>query len=242
MELSAIVKEYNVPLTRSERNLVSQLDTGASATSEDRYKQQMKELASAREIAKQLPDRQTSERQSKMARAAMLKERLKMLRQMIPFLSPSAAKSLKAEMQQIAAQVASLGGGGSGGTGSVVAATAETPSAESSESGNKVESPQDTAAQSDGTPQGADEAQQEQPASSGGSAQGHTQKSSADTTDDRQLNETVEELKSLYKAVMAALKRKQQAGRGGGQQADLSPTLRAYAATPDSTESIAVKA
>jgi hypothetical protein len=241
MELSVIVKEYNVPLTRTEGNLVSQLGTGASALSEDRYKQQMKGLAAAREVVKQLPNRQTSERQSKMARAAMLKERLKILRQMIPFLSPSAAKSLKAEMQQIAAQIAALGGGSGGGSGGSMKAT-EMPAEESFETGSEAKTPQDAAVQPTETAREAGEAGRERPEASDGTAQGHTSKSSNSATDDRQLKEAVEELKSLYKAVMAALKRKQQAGRGGGHQADSSPALRIYAANTDSTSGIALKA
>jgi hypothetical protein len=58
---------------------------------------------------------------------------------------------------------------------------------------------------------------------------------------DRQLKETVEELKNLYKAVLAAVKRKQQSGRGSGHHSGQTSHLRVYAVIPDSASSVAVK-
>ncbi|GFE61035.1 hypothetical protein [Geobacter sp. AOG2] len=235
MDLSTVAHDYNVPLTRPERDLISRLDANASSGSEDRYERQMKDLATARGLAKQLPDRQTSERQNKLEKAAILKERLRTLRQMIPFLSPSAAKSLKAEMQQIAAQIASLTGGSGGGSGGG-SVTAETSTPESAQTGNAAAPPQEATTQTDVAAKETDGGPQEQqPASSDGDDQRSAPTSTTHSVEDRQLKEAVEELRGLYKAVMAALKRKQQAGHGAGLE------LRVYVAMPETTGSVGVK-
>lgn len=239
MELSAITKEYNVPLTRSERNLVSQLPTDLSATSDDRYTQQMKTLADARELVAQLPDKQASERQRRAEKAAILKERLKILRQMIPFLSPTAAKSLKSEMKQIAAQIASLGGGGGAGGGAAVP-TAEADAA-TSESGGETASKVDAVPSSDAEPVD-NEAQQKEQAASDNTLQQPGVKNADDNSQDRQLKETVEELKAMYRAVLAALKRKQQqAVQVGEQYGGHTSTLHAYTSMPESANSVEIK-
>ena len=239
MELSAITKEYDVPLTRSERNLVSQLPTGTSSVSEDRYKQLMKTLADDRVAVAQLPDRQMSERQRRSEKAAMLKERLKMLRQMMPFLSASAAKSLKSEMKQIAAQIASLSGGSSAGAGSTTPTpeSAVAPPESAGEAAPKVDAvpSSETAEVDDGTPQ-------KKQAVSDNTLQRFGLKNADDNSEDRQLKEVVEELKNLYKAVLEALKRKQQAGQGGEQFAKHAPRLQPYAAMMESTSRVTVKA
>lgn len=236
MELSAITKEYNVPLTRSERNLLLQLPASTSALSEDRYTQQLKALAEARTVVTQLPDRQTSERQRRMEKAAMLKERLKILRQMIPFLSPSGAKSLKTEMKQIAAQIASLGGGSGSAT-----PTTETAAAEVPESKGETESKEDTAPSRE-TEQVDDGDQQKQQTSSDGTVHRLGPSSTDGTSEDRRLQEAVEELKSLYKTVSEALKRKQQTGYGGEPSAKHAPHLQVYSAMPDNMNNVAIKA
>lgn len=237
MELSAIVKEYNVPLTRSERNLVAQLPAGMSDLSGDEYEQRMKNLAAARDVLAQMPDRQTTERQRRMEKAGMLKDRLKILRQTIPFLSPSAAKSLKTEMKQIAAQLASLDAESGGGYGNAMPEPVVT-SAEMPKPGNDAGTVQ-SSAQPDVADQG-DDGSQQQDDSSERVLPGIGVKSGVGNAQDRQLKESVEELKNLYKLVLAALKRKQQSGRGSGQQSALSPHLRVYAAIPDSAATVAV--
>lgn len=228
MELSAVVKEYNLPLTRGESNLVDHLSGGAS----EQVEQRMKALAEARDVLKQLPDRRTAERRSRLEKAAMLKERLKMLKQMLPFLSPSAAKSLKSEMKQIAGQIASLNGG-SGGAGGGEAVTMEAPAAGTAESAQGAETEQ-SAEPSPATDQGDGKSQQERNASSNVELPGEGVKKDAE--EERKLREAVEELKSLFKTVLEALKRKQKSGqvlRGD------SP-LRAYVELPDSSGSVAV--
>lgn len=219
MEWSAIAKGNNLSLTRSERNLIANLDAGASALSEEKYKARMKSLADARQTLKQMPSRKDSDRQQRLEKAAMLKERLKMLRKMIPFISASAAKSILAEMKQIAAQLAALGFGGVG-TGNNMAAP-EAVSTEAEESGEQSEDEQD-AAESDGSNSG-EKGQQAYSAV----LQGLGLKSIGINSGDRQLKETVEELKDLYKAVLAELKRKQLAERRN-RATRLPPHLQAY--------------
>ena len=236
MELTAIVKEYNVPLTRTEESLLSRLGTDVSSRSQDRYEQQMKDLAAARTVVRQLPDRQTLERQSRLERAGILKERLKMLRQMIPFLSPSATKSVMAEMKQIAAQIASLGAG----SGSVVVTATDMASPETAASakdsggtrGNTQEAaqPAGTGQRSGGT------TQQMSPALSGKPPE--TGNDSA--AEERRLKEAVEDVKTLFKSVLAALKRKR-SGRDGNRPQQPSPRLQVYAAMPEGAGRVAVK-
>lgn len=229
MEMSVIVKEYNVPLTRAENNLVGHLSGAASDVTEQR----MKALAAARDVLKQLPDRQSSERSRRMEKAAMLKERLKMLKQMLPFLSPSAAKSLKSEMKQIAGQIASLSGGSGGGGGSAIV-TMDAPAAGTAKPAQGAETEQSA----EPTPEadlGDGKSQQERNASSNVELPGQgVKKDALATEEERKLRETVAELKALFKTVLEALKRKQKSGgalRGG------SP-FRAYVTLPDSSGTV----
>lgn len=223
MNWSAIAKESNLPLTRSERSLIANLDAGASALSEEQYKARMKNLADARQVLKQMPNRKDSERQHRLEKAAMLKERLKMLRRMIPFISASAAKSIRAEMKQIAAQLAALGFG-SVGTGSDVAAP-EAVTAETEESRDQGEDEQNLAESDD--PDSRHEGTEQKQQAFSAVLQGLGLKSSGISSEDRQLKETIEELKDLYKAVLTELKRKQLAERRN-RPTQLPPHLQAY--------------
>lgn len=231
MELLAIVKQYNLSLTRSEKSLVDRL----SGRTSEQTEQRMKALAEARDVLKQLPDRRSSERSRRMEKAAMLKERLKMLKQMLPFLSPSAAKALKSEMKQIAGQIASLSGG-SGGGGGGEAVVMDAPAAGTAKPAQRAETEQ-SAESSPETDQGDGEIQQERTASSNEELPGQGVKQDAVATEEeRRLREAVVELKSLFKTVLEALKRKHKSGqvlRGD------SP-LRAYVELPDSSGSVAV--
>jgi hypothetical protein len=225
MELLAIVKDYNLSLSRSEKSLVDLLPGSTSEQTEQR----MKMLAEARDVLKQLPDRQTSERRSRMEKAAMLKERLKMLKQMLPFLSPSAAKSLKSEMKQIAGQIATLSGGSGGGSGGTTFTTGISV-------GGTVESAQQESEVSAGTDREED-SQQESAALSDSGEPGQDVKSDAGgATEERQLKEAVAELKTLFKTLLEALKRKQ---KTGGILRD-DAALRAYVNLPDSGGNVAV--
>jgi hypothetical protein len=240
MDLSAIINEYNLPLTRSESNLVAQLSTtGTSAVSNDLYKRRMKALAAARNASKQLPDRQTLERQDKMDKAGLLSQRLKMLRQMIPFMSPSAVRSLTAEMKQIAAQLASLGNASGGGNGGVVSSLPAAAVGETPGSGSNVESVAETV-QVNGLSNDNGGTRQENRASSDSALQVDGVKSGDSSAEDRQLKEAVEELKNQYRAVLAALKRKLQSG--SGQLSGHMSHLRVYAGMPDGTGSVTIKA
>lgn len=236
MELSAIVKEYNIPLTRSESRLVALLPSGPSAESPERYDQRMKALAVARDVLKQLPDKQTSERRSRMEKAAMLKERLKMLRQMIPFLSPSAAKSLKSEMKQIAARIASLSGGGGGSA----AVTLDAPAAGTAESAQNAGTARNAGPSSE-TDQGDSKNQQKGHALPGAELSGQEVKNDdGANAEERALKETVAELKTLFKTVLEALKRKQQARRASGQLPGNASSLRVYVAMSEQSRRVAI--
>lgn len=228
MEMSVIVKEYNVPLTRAENNLVGHLSGAASDVTEQR----MKTLAAARDVLKQLPDRQSSERSRRMEKAAMLKERLKMLKQMLPFLSPSAAKSLKSEMKQIAGQIASLSGGSGGGSGSTTVAM-DAPAAGTAKPAQGAGTER-SAEPSQETDQGDGKSQQDRNAFSNVEMPGQEVKK--DAAEERALKEAVAELKALFKTVLEALKRKQRIGGAlcGGSK------LLAYVALPDSGGNVAV--
>lgn len=240
MELSTIAQQQELPLTRAERALLAAASTSLSSVSGERYEEQMKALTDARELLKQLPDKKSAERQDKSEKARMLKERLRMLKQMIPFMSPAAAKSLKVELKQIASQLASLGAGSPGGSGSLTTAAVAVTGTE--QAAMPVES-----ADADG------EAVADEAASEGGTtpqeptaaapdrsnASGHT----TENGQDRQLQETLEELKQLYRSVRNMVQRKlQQAGDRGEPAPELPPQLQAYMALPESGVGVTVKA
>lgn len=234
MELSAVVKEYNLSLTRSESKLVDRMSGGIPEQTEQR----LKALAEARDVLKQLPDRQTSERRSRMEKVAMLKERLKMLRQMLPFLSPSAAKSLKSEMKQIAGQIASLNAG-SGGGGDSATVALDAPVSGTPESARGAETERERGASSE-TDQSDVKKQQGRYAPFGDVLPEQEGKNDAGANaEERTLKEALAELKTLFNAVLQALKRRQQAGRAARNLTSASP-LRVYAAMPDSGGSVAI--
>jgi hypothetical protein len=238
MELSAIINERNLPLTRHESDLVTRLSSGISAASGELYDQRMKTLAAAREVLEQLPDRKTMARQDSMEKAGMLKERLKLLHQLLQFMSPASVKSLKAEMKQIASQLSSLSDETVGGNAGAIFAAAATVD-ELPKPGSNAETAPGAAEVNEAGPENGGTPQEH--VLSGSAAQSDGSKSGNGTAEDRQLKETVEELKSLYRAVLAAMKRKQQSGRGSGQLSGHAAHLRVYADVPDSEGSVAIK-
>ena len=258
MELTALLKQYNLPLTSNERALVNGLKSNSSSRPDEYYEQQLKRLADAREALKRLPDKKTSDRQKKSEKIKMLKERLKMLKQMIPFMSPSAAKSLKAELKQIAAQIASLkDDGGSGGAqfssgsdsaaGSTVAATAaagtsaeaDTAAAEASAVSEAAET---TLASSDAEGvEAAEEAgasKDTETTNAATSYQEQANQSKAESAANRAEKEELEKLKQLYQAVKNMLERKLQRPDDPGTQAALQ--IQAYQAASEILSSSAV--
>jgi len=166
---------------------------------------QMKDLIASRDLVKQLPDKKTTERQARLEKAQMLRERLRLLKQMLAFLNPRSTKSLAAEIKQIAAQLATLGDGG-GGLSSAVdggTATPEQGGGQDSSSGQNASAAAPPAAagrQSAGdittTPA--------TPAVSGATP------NQAGKSEDRQLKDSVEEARILLRSVVEALKRKRQ--------------------------------
>jgi excinuclease UvrABC ATPase subunit len=247
MELSSLFTKYNVPLSKAERALFSDLKSGGTSRSDEYYEQQIKRLAETREALKQLPDKKRSDRQSRSEKAKMLKERLKMLKQMIPFMSASAAKSLKSELKQIAAQIASLSdsngsGGLSSGSGPEAAATssatvnATTDSATQAEAATAevateaaVES-SDTEQQSekDGEPA---EAKDKDATATENSALEQANQSKSESAADRAEKEELEKLKQLYQAVKNMLERKLQKPDDPATQAALQ--MQAYQAAAE---------
>ncbi|MDD2272890.1 MAG: hypothetical protein PHP95_06310 [Desulfuromonadaceae bacterium] len=245
MELSSILKQYNVPFTKAERDLANVLKSADTSRTDEYYEQQMKRLADARATLKSFPDKKTSDRQNKTEKASMLKERLKMLKQMIPFMSPSALKNLKAELKQIASQLASLKAeGGSSVTVSSDVATTTEPQVTVADAAVSEDAPIRAGADS-----GSDPEEQEQ-----STADSSPQSNSFDTNtqqaaktkevhdQDRALKETVEDLKRLYRTVRAMVQRKlHQAGDKGGPVADLPPQMQAYQVLPESGNALNIK-
>lgn len=260
MELTSLLKQYNVPLTSSERSLVSGLKSSStnSTRTEDYYEQQLKRLADAREVLKQLPDKNTSDRQRRSEKAKILKERLRMLKQMIPFMSASAAKSLKAELRQIAAQIAALGdsggsGGLSSGSGAEAAATSSATSGTATDSATQaeaatVEATAEVAVESSDTEQQSEadgesaEAKDEDTAATENSALEQANQSKSESAADRAEKEELEKLKQLYQAVKNMLERKLQNPHDPATDASLQ--MQAYQAASEtlmSSRAVSVK-
>lgn len=258
MELTALLKQYNLPLTGTERALVNGLKSNSSSRPDGYYEQQLKQLADAREALKRLPDKKTSDRQKKSEKIKMLKDRLKMLKQMIPFMSPSAAKSLKAELKQIAAQIASLkddsGSGGavfSGSSDSAAGATVASSDAagtaaeadaaateagvvtEAAEASSDTEDAENTdAGEKTGEPKDTETA------NAANSYQEQANQSKAESAADRAEKEELEKLKQLYQAVKNMLERKLQRPDDPATQAALQ--IQAYHAASEIISSSAV--
>jgi hypothetical protein len=229
MQLSAVFSKYNVPLTKAESNLIGNL-SGETPELSDKS---LKELAAARDVLKQMPDRQTSERRSRMGKAAMLKERLKMLRQMLHFLSPAAAKSLKSEMKQIAGEIASLNGGNGGNGNSMTVMDTPNAAATGAKQTETIEEPL-AASEED---QGKSENNPVNQEAAGKELSGQQPNSNKEANaEERALKETISELKSLFKTVLEALKRKQKTAHN---VQDAAP-LRAYASLPESGGSLTI--
>ncbi|BCS53819.1 hypothetical protein [Geobacter sp. SVR] len=249
MELSRIVQQYAPALNQSERGLVSALDDAPSSVAAERYEQQIKALADARTIIKQMPDKKSADRQNKAEKIRMLKERLKMLKQMIPFMSPAAAKSLKAELQQIAAQLSSLaadGSGGTGGTGELVTgvsgdsgtmtAVAQTGASEAADAGEGA-AVEDAPAGEDAA---VDDDGQQPEETAGETGNGEPARTAGGS---RQMQEEMEELKRLYRSVRNMVQRKlQQAGDKGGPLPNGPPPLQAYAPLPEAGSTVRIRA
>lgn len=239
MQLPIVVQQHAPLLAQPEHALPATVLAISSSVSQERYEEQMKALTEARELLKQLPDRKSSERRDRSEKAQMLKERLRMLKQMIPFMSPAAAKSLKMELKQIAAQLASLGAGTPGGSvdlsSPAVTVTAAGQAALPAVSYGAVSE----AATADAAPENGAQ-QQEEPDEN--RDQPNTGGDAAEKEQDRQLRESLEELKQLYRSVRNMVQRKlQQAGDKGEPAPELPPQLQAYLALPESGAVVTIK-
>ena len=235
MNLSAIAKESDLPMTRSESALTGAITTSISADDEERYRLKMRQLARTRKALKQMPDKQSMQRQQQADKAQMLKQRLTILRQSIPFLSPSAARALMAEMKQIAAQLRSLNIGSAGGTASVSAAVA-TEAPESSPSAAAAQTVPDSGQQQTGAKD--TESSAPQSATASGSPVTPVPQN-ATNSKLGQSNDPVDELNQLYRTVLTALKRK--AGERSGSPKHVKQ-LTAYLVIPGAMHRIKSKA
>lgn len=266
MELSAILGQYYPQPSNTEQALAPNLNPDLTPTEQERYEQQLKRLEDARNLLKQLPDSKSSKRQNKSEKAKILKERLKMLKQMIPFMSASAVKSLKAELRQIASQIASLSEDGvtAGGISVADTATAATANPTATTAATAAEStetaaPQTTAAAEAAADEAsaaalaegeADPAQQEQSstdapatATSSDQKQEETAKTRTEREQERALKESLEELKLLFHAVRAMVQRKlQQDGHTDSATAALPAQMQAYLPLPDRSTGLGLTA
>lgn len=173
---------------------------------------QMKELIASRDLLKQLPDRKTTERQARLEKIQMLRDRLKLLRKMIAFLSPSSTKTLAAEIKQIASQLAALGdgsgGGLSSGTGGGTSGSAQ-GGGEHAASPGQTPSPA-TLSAATGADNGSAGHDTTIPVTPSPASVSVAVPHQVATGGDRQLKEGVEEVRTLLRSVVEALKRKRQ--------------------------------
>ncbi len=218
METIAVPATYNASLTRAERRLLTGLTSGASSASDSRLERRIRELADARTAVSRLPDGKKTERQRRAEKAAMLKERLKLLKQMIPFLGPSAAKSLRTEMQQISSQIASLGstsGTGLIGTGGIAA---DVPAGADPWAEPDGESGDTTAADGASRDSSRDSI----------SPQSVTVDAGSDAAEEKALQDSIAELQRLHRGVKALLRRKLQLSDGESERQKSPAQIMVY--------------
>ena len=224
MNLSAIAKESDLSLTRSESTLTGAITAPVSADDEERYRLKMRQLARARDALKQMPDKQSMQRQQQADKVQILKQRLTILRQSVPFLSPAAARALMAEMKQIAAQLRSLHIGSADGTTSASAGATEVP--ESPPGAAAAQTVQDSGQQQTGAKDTESSASQSAAVSDSPLA---PVPQNATNSKSGQSNDPVDELNQLYRTVLTALKRK--AGERSGSPKHVKQ-LTAYLVIP----------
>lgn len=254
MELMSLLNQYNVPLSKAERALFSGLNTSSSTRSDAYYDQQVKRLADARQALQRMPDKQSSDRQSKAEKIKMLKDRLKMLKQMIPFMSAAAAKSLKAELKQIAAQIGALKEAGTssatpfGGT-AITTASPDNSTATTSDSAAQAEATATEAnaevvtessatAQQTATGEESNEAKDKPTGVTGTSYLEQANQSKAESAAHRAEQEELERLHQLYQSVKNMLERKLQKPHDPATQAALQ--LQAYQEAAETMQGTAV--
>lgn len=236
----SLLNQYNIPLTKAERAFFKGISSAGASRTDAYYEQHIKRLADTREALKQLPDKKTSDRQSKADKIKILKDRLKMLKQMIPFMSASSAKSLKAELKQIAAQIGALkdSSGGSGGTEVLTVSNTQEPTATDSTGETEAVAAEATAeaAESSDTEQpvtgsDADEAKGEAASDKGSNYLEQANQSKSESAADRADKEELEKLKQLFQSVKQMLERKLQKPNDPATQTALQ--MQAYQAAEE---------
>jgi len=250
----SLLNQYNVPLSKAERALFSGLNTSGSTRSDAYYDQQVKRLADTRQALQRMPDKKTSDRQSTAEKIKMLKDRLKMLKQMIPFMSAAAAKSLKAELKQIAAQISSLKEAGAGSaspfggtattttspdnsTATATDSTAQTEAAATETTPEAIPESSDPAQQTE-TGEESNEAKDKATGATGTSYLEQANQSKAESAANRAEQEELEKLHQLYQSVKNILERKLQKPHDPATQAALQ--LQAYQDAAETMQSTAV--
>jgi len=240
MELMSLLNQYNVPLTKTERAFFKGIGSAGASRTDAYYEQQVKRLADTREALKQLPDKKTSDRQSKVEKIKMLKDRLRMLKQMIPFMSASSAKSLRAELKQIAAQIGALkdSSGGIGGTEALTGSntqvstdTASSGKAEAAAAEATAEAAESSDTEQPGTGSDAGEAKNEASSDKGSNYLEQANQSKSESAADRADKEELEKLKQLFQSVKQMLERKLQKPNDPATQTALQ--MQAYQAAEE---------
>lgn len=241
MELTTVVQRNIISLTQSRQTMGTSVSAKSTTITDERYKQQMKALDDANAFLKQVPDKKSADRKDKTEKISMLRERLKMLKQMIPFMSPSAVKSLKSELRQIASQLSSLSNDGVGGDNIDVKIPTDSNKVEDSA---KTDTPEETDKAKDTVARDAKTDEQTS------AREKDKDKDSSDSdklakiaSENQQIQEEMEELKRLYRLVRVMVQRKlQQANDKGEPLPNGPPALKPYLPIPETGISLQTRA
>lgn len=188
----------------------SSLGRAAEAAADNSLAERIKAWQEARA---NLSASRSSPRQAALEKAAILKRRLEMLKAMLLFASPEAAKSIASQLKGIAGELAALGkslGGGSAApvTPSVALASGETSGATAaSEPAEMPAEPADTADAEQAAAEAADDAAAPDSAENQTPAGESTQNS-----DDSALRKAIADAKRLLKELILRSKAKLQEG------------------------------
>ena len=226
MQLAALLQSIGVPLNAPEAKLIGNLNQNLTKSAQERYEKQLKTIADQRTLIQQMPDQKSVDRQKRAEKAKMLKERLQMLKQMIPFMSASAAKSLKAELRQIAAEISALANSGSkgelttGNTGLTTIATATSAATESVDSASvqaEADSPEavEASASEEDSTEPQSETDQKENSNENSDAEDAKNKileqvanNATENANNRKEKEDLEKLQQLLQSVKSLLERK----------------------------------
>ena len=166
------------------------------------------------------PASRTSPRQAALEKAAILKRRLEMLKAMLLFASPEAAKSIASQLKGIAGELAALGKSLGDGGATLAASGAALPGGETVSAAATTEGDSDQAAAPAST-EPTDAGDEEQTSNAGGSGDVASDNSgddqaepgaSASKSDDSALRKAIADAKRLLKVLILRVKAKLQEG------------------------------